>query len=204
MQQRQLGPFTISAIGLGCMNVSMGYGSRIEDAAAGKLFNTSLDCGYSFLDTASMYGIGHNEGLIGKFLAHRRDEYILASKCGFSWTDDGEKKCIDGRPEILTQTCEDSLRRLNTDVIDLYYLHRIDPKVPVEESVGALARLVEQGKIRTIGLSEICTDNLRRAHEVHPRSRLCNRSTRCGAARRNKRCSPLAPNSTLRSSHFHH
>ena len=168
MQQRKLGPFTVSAIGLGCMNVSSGYGPRIDEDAAGELFNAALDRGYSFLDTASLYGLGHNESLIGKYLAHRRDEYVLASKCGFSWAADGGEKFFDGRPEVLTQTCEDSLRRLNTDTIDLYYLHRIDPKVPVEESVGALARLVEQGKIRGIGLSEICSDSLRRAHAVHP------------------------------------
>ena len=167
MQQRQIGPFTVSAIGFGCMNVSMGYGLRIPDDESGRLFNAALDHGYTFLDTASLYGLGHNEGLIGKYLSARRDEYILASKCGFSRTEDG-KTVMDGRPEILKQTCEDSLRRLNTDIIDLYYLHRIDPKVPVEESVGALAELVEQGKIRTIGLSEISADSLRRAHAVHP------------------------------------
>ena len=167
MQQRKLGPFTVSAIGLGCMNVSMGYGPRIDDDAAGKLFNAALDQGYTFLDTASLYGLGHNEDLIGKYLSSRRDQYVLASKCGFSRTDEG-KTIIDGRPEVLLQTCEDSLRRLNTDVIDLYYLHRIDPKVPVEDSVGALGQLVEQGKIRTIGLSEISADSLRRAHAVHP------------------------------------
>jgi aryl-alcohol dehydrogenase-like predicted oxidoreductase len=167
MQQRKLGPFTVSAIGLGCMNVSMGYGPRIADDEAGKLLNAALDVGYSFLDTASLYGLGHNESLIGDYLATRRDEYVLASKCGFSRTEEG-KTVMDGRPEVLIQTCEDSLRRLNTDVIDLYYLHRIDPKVPIEDSVGALAQLVEQGKIRTIGLSEISADSLRRAHAVHP------------------------------------
>jgi aryl-alcohol dehydrogenase-like predicted oxidoreductase len=167
MQQRQIGPFTVSAIGLGCMNVSAGYGPRIDDDEAGKLFNAALDLGYTFLDTASLYGLGHNETMIGKYLTSRRDEYVLASKCGFTRTEDG-KTVMDGRPEILRQTCEDSLRRLNTDVIDLYYLHRIDPKVPVEESVGALADLVEQGKIKTIGLSEISADSLRRAHAVHP------------------------------------
>ena len=162
MQQRRIGPFEVSAIGLGCMN-----GPRIPDDEAGKLFNAALDQGYTFLDTASLYGLGHNESLIGKYLAARRDEYVLASKCGFSRTEEG-KTVMDGRPEVLIQTCEDSLRRLNTDVIDLYYLHRIDPKVPIEESVGALARLVEQGKIRTIGLSEVSADSLRRAHAVHP------------------------------------
>jgi aryl-alcohol dehydrogenase-like predicted oxidoreductase len=167
MQQRQIGPFTVSAIGLGCMNVSAGYGPRIDEDEAGKLFNAALDLGYTFLDTASLYGLGHNETMIGKYLTSRRDEYVLASKCGFTRTEDN-KTVMDGRPEILKQTCEDSLRRLNTDVIDLYYLHRIDPKVPVEESVGALAGLVEQGKIKTIGLSEISADSLRRAHAVHP------------------------------------
>ncbi|MDH3386971.1 MAG: aldo/keto reductase [Gammaproteobacteria bacterium] len=167
MQQRKLGPFSVSAIGLGCMNVSMGYGPRIADDEAGKLFNAALDHGYTFLDTASLYGLGHNESLIGKYLGHRRDEYVLASKCGFSRTEEG-KTVMDGRPAILAQTCADSLRRLDTDVIDLYYLHRIDPKVPVEDSVGALAQLVEQGKIKTIGLSEVSADSLRRAHAVHP------------------------------------
>ena len=167
MQQRQIGPFTVSAIGLGCMNVSMGYGPRPDDDESGRLFNAALDHGYTFLDTASLYGLGHNESLIGNYLAARRDEYVLASKCGFSRTEDG-KTVLNGRPEILKQTCDDSLRRLNTDVIDLYYLHRIDPNVPVEDSVGALAQLVERGKIRTIGLSEISADNLRRAHAVHP------------------------------------
>lgn len=167
MQQRKLGPFTVSAIGLGCMNVSMGYGPRIDDDAAGRLFNAALDQGYTFLDTASLYGLGHNESLIGKYLGSRRDEYVLASKCGFSRTQEG-KTIMDGRPEVLLQTCEDSLRRLDTDVIDLYYLHRIDPKVPLEESVGALSQMVEQGKVKTIGLSEICADSLRRAHAVHP------------------------------------
>ena len=167
MQQRQIGPFTVSAIGFGCMNVSMGYGPRIDEDEAGKLFNAALDHGYTFLDTASLYGLGHNESLIGNYLASRRDEYILASKCGFSRTEDG-KTVMDGRPETLRQTCEDSLRRLNTDVIDLYYLHRIDPKIPVEESVGALGELVEQGKIKFIGLSEISSSSLRLAHATHP------------------------------------
>jgi len=167
MQQRQLGPFSVSAIGFGCMNVSMGYGERLDDDESGRLFNAALDQGYNFLDTASLYGLGHNESLIGKYLSSRRDEFTLASKCGFSRTEDG-KTVMDGRPETLKQTCEDSLRRLNTDSIDLYYLHRIDPAVAVEDSVGALAQLVEAGKIKTIGLSEISADSLRRAHAVYP------------------------------------
>jgi aryl-alcohol dehydrogenase-like predicted oxidoreductase len=167
MQQRHIGPFSVSAIGFGCMNVSMGYGPRIDEADAGKLFNAALDHGYTFLDTAAMYGAGHNETVIGKYLSHRRDEYTLASKCGITKDTDGKTE-LNGRPEVLQQTCELSLQQLNTDVIDLYYLHRIDPAVAVEESVGALAQLVEQGKIRTIGLSEISSDSLRRAHAIHP------------------------------------
>ncbi len=167
MHQRQLGPFTVSAIGFGCMNVSMGYGPRPEEPHARKLLNLALDNGYTFFDTAAMYGMGHNESLIGKALAHRRDEYTLASKCGIFRNEAG-RSVSDGRPEVLQKTCEDSLQRLNTDIIDLYYLHRIDSKVPVEDSVGALSRLVEAGKVRTIGLSEIASDSLRRAHAVHP------------------------------------
>ncbi len=167
MPQRKIGPFTVSAIGFGCMNVSMGYGERLADDECGRVFNAALDQGYTFLDTAALYGGGHNESMIGNYLGHRRDEYVLASKCGLTRDADGNTS-LDGRPEVLQQTCEQSLRRLATDVIDLYYLHRIDPRVPVEDSVGALARLVEQGKVKTIGLSEISAASLRRAHAVHP------------------------------------
>lgn len=167
MQQRNIGPFTVSAIGLGCMNNSMGYGPKQEDDKSDRLLNAALDRGYSFLDTAAMYGMGHNEKLIGKYIAHRRSEYVLASKCGIARGSDGKAE-INGRPAVLRKTCEDSLKNLNTEVIDLYYLHRIDPGVPVEESVGELARLVEQGKLQTIGLSEISSESLRRAHVEHP------------------------------------
>jgi aryl-alcohol dehydrogenase-like predicted oxidoreductase len=167
MQQRKLGPFSVSAIGLGCMNASHGYGEPLDDDVAGRLLNAALDQGYSFLDTAAMYGSGRNERLIGKYISQRRDEYILASKCGIAPDDDGVNR-RDGRPEVLIRTCETSLKQLQTDVIDLYYLHRIDPAVPVEDSVGALATLVQQGKIKSIGLSEISCDSLRRAHAVHP------------------------------------
>ena len=167
MHSRQIGPFTVSAIGLGCMNVSMGYGPRQDEDESGRLLNAALDHGYRFLDTAAMYGMGHSESLIGKYLPARRDEYVLASKCGiFRGADDQIE--INGRPEMLIQTCEDSLERLNTEVIDLYYLHRIDPDVPIEESIGALSRLVEQGKIQTIGVSETSSASLRRAHAEHP------------------------------------
>lgn len=167
MQQRKIGPFRVSSPGLGCMNMSMGYGPRPEEAYSGRLLNQALDQGYSLLDTAAMYGMGHNERLIGKYLRSRRSEYMLSSKCGIFKNAEGDTE-TNGRPEILQQTCEDSLKRLNTDVIDLYYLHRVDPKVPVEESVGALSRLVEQGKIRCIGLSEVSDDTLHRAHATFP------------------------------------
>jgi len=166
MHQRQLGPFNVSAIGLGCMNMSMGYGKADADESV-RLLNQCLDAGYSFLDTASMYGMGHNEILIGSNLSHRRDEYVLASKCGIVKNDKGGIN-LDGRPSIIKKTCEESLKRLKTDVIDLYYLHRLDPKVAIEESIGALAELVTEGKIKTIGLSEVCEETVRRAHAVHP------------------------------------
>lgn len=167
MKQRKLGPFNVSAIGLGCMNISMGYGPRPSDDECGRLFNLALDNGYTMLDTAAMYGMGHSENIIGKYLSHRRHEYTLASKCGI-FRNDQDKAEINCRPEVLLKTCEDSLRRLNTEVIDLYYLHRVDANVPVEESIGALSRMVEQGKARTIGASEIGDVNLRKAHATHP------------------------------------
>jgi aryl-alcohol dehydrogenase-like predicted oxidoreductase len=166
MHQRKLGPFRVSAIGLGCMNMSAGYGPADKQESI-RLLNECIDSGYNFLDTASLYGNGHNEQLIGDTLSHRRDEYLLASKCGIS-NNPGVGYKMDGRPEVIRQTCEDSLRRLQTDVIDLYYLHRLDPDTAIEESVGALADLVEQGKIKTIGLSEVCAETAYRAHAVHP------------------------------------
>jgi aryl-alcohol dehydrogenase-like predicted oxidoreductase len=167
MQQRKIGPFLVSPIGLGCMNMSAGYGSRPSQEYSGRLLNQALDQGYTFLDTAAMYGMGHNEELIGTQIASRREEYVLASKCGIFKNAEGKTE-TNGRPDVLQKTCEDSLRRLNTEVIDLYYLHRPDPGVPIEESVGALSRMVEQGKVRVVGLSEVSDDTLRRAHATHP------------------------------------
>lgn len=161
MKTRTIGSLTVSEVGLGCMNMSMGYG-KADDAESARLLNEALDIGYKFLDTAQVYGSGHNEELIGKSLEGRRDEYVLATKCGLS--RDG----INGDPAGILKSCEDSLKRLRTDVIDLYYLHRVDPNIPIEESTGALSQLVEQGKVREIGLSEVCSENLRRAHAVHP------------------------------------
>jgi aryl-alcohol dehydrogenase-like predicted oxidoreductase len=167
MQTRKVGPFDVSAIGLGCMSLSHAYGTPPDDATSERLLLAALDMGVTFLDTAALYGFGRNEELVGRTLKHRRGEYVLASKCGMFKGPDGKRE-INGRPEIIRQTCDDSLRRLQTEVIDLYYLHRWDKKVPIEDSVGALSELVQAGKIRTIGLSEVSASTIRKAHAVHP------------------------------------
>ncbi len=161
MHKRQIRSLQVSAIGLGCMNMSSGYGPG-DDTVSTKLLNEALDVGYTFLDTAQVYGDGHNETLIGNALSKRRNEFVLATKCGMS------KAGINGEPAGILASCDASLKKLKTDVIDLYYLHRVDPNVPIEDSVGALSQLVEQGKVREIGLSEVCCETLRRAHKVHP------------------------------------
>ena len=166
MQTRKIGPFEVSAIGLGCMNLSHAYGTPPDAVAGAALLHKALDLGYTFFDTAALYGFGANEMLVGNTLKSRRREFVLASKCGLTGVDG--KGVIDGRPETLKKTCDESLARLQTDVIDLYYLHRLDKKVPIEDSVGALAELVKAGKIRTIGLSEMSAATIRRAHAVHP------------------------------------
>lgn len=157
---------TVHPIGLGCMNLSHAYGHPPSESEAAKLLHTALDLGYNHLDTATLYGFGANETLIGNTLKNRRSEYLLASKCGMGGVDG--KRVIDGRPETLVRQADESLKRLQTDVIDLYYLHRWDKNVPIEDSVGALSRLVEQGKIRYIGLSEVSAATLKKAHAVHP------------------------------------
>lgn len=166
MQQRRIGSFSVSALGLGCMNLSHAYGTPPAPEAAAALLLRALDRGINFFDTAALYGFGANESLLGRVLKPHRQEVVLASKCGMTGVDG--RRVIDGRPEILKRTCEDSLQRLQTDVIDLYYLHRWDKKVPIEDSIGALADLVNAGKIRSIGLSEVSAPMLRRAHAVHP------------------------------------
>lgn len=166
MHTRKIGSLDVSAIGLGCMNMSMGYGPA-DDEVSAQLLNQALDAGYRFLDTATMYGGGHNETLIGEALKGRRNEFILASKCAMYKDENGVGK-VDGRPETLRKHCEASLKRLQTDVIDLYYLHRLDQQVPIEESVGALGDLVKEGMIREIGLSEISSETLRRGYTEYP------------------------------------
>ena len=167
MHTRKLGPFDVSALGFGCMSLSHAYGTPPPPETAAAVLHEALDAGYTHVDTAALYGFGANETLIGKTLAGRRKEFVLASKCGMFRNAQGQRE-IDGRPEAILRTCDDSLSRLETDVIDLYYLHRWDKKVPVEESIGALARLVEAGKVRAIGMSEVSAPTIRRAHAVHP------------------------------------
>jgi aryl-alcohol dehydrogenase-like predicted oxidoreductase len=170
MKQRRIGPLEVSAIGLGCMNLSHAYGVPPSPEDAEKVLLTALDLGVTLFDTAALYGFGANESLLGRVLAPHRSKIVLASKCGMTGVNG--VRVIDNRPETLRRTCEESLQRLRTDVIDLYYLHRFDRKVPIEESVGALADLVRAGKVRALGLSEVSAATLRRAHAVHPISAL--------------------------------
>ncbi len=171
MQQRQLGPFQVSAIGLGCMNLSHAYGAPVDDAQGARVLMAALDAGVTHFDTAALYGFGANETLVGKTLKAHRQKFTLASKGGMAGVPGPDGKLvrvIDGRPETVRRNCEDSLRRLQTEVIDLYYLHRWDKQVPIEDSVGEMSRLVQEGKVRTLGLSEVSAATLRRAHAVHP------------------------------------
>lgn len=166
LPERKLGAFNVSAIGFGCMSLSHGYGSPPPLAAAEALLQAALDRGVNHFDTAALYGAGVNEDLLGRVLKPHRAKVVLASKGGMTMRDG--KRIIDGRPDALRQNCEASLKRLGTEVIDLYYLHRLDKNVPIEDSVGALAALVKDGKIKAIGLSEVSAATLRRAHAVHP------------------------------------
>ncbi|MFT3663534.1 aldo/keto reductase [Piscinibacter sp.] len=170
MKTRRIASFEASAIGLGCMNLSHAYGAPPPQEAAQALLRAALDLGITFFDTAALYGFGANEDLLGRTLAPHREAFVLASKGGLHGVDDGGgvKRVVDGRPETLKWSCEQSLKRLRTDRIDLFYLHRWDRKVPIEDSVGALADLVREGKVRAIGLSEVSAATLRRAHAVHP------------------------------------
>ncbi len=168
LERRALGSggLTVSAIGLGCMSLSGVYGSA-EDAASETLVQYAIDQGVDHLDSSDMYGWGHNEELLGRAIKGRRDQVMLASKFG-QVQRPGQANGVNGRPEFVIASCEASLKRLNEEVIDLYYQHRVDPDVPVEETVGAMKTLVEQGKVRFLGMSEAAPDRIRRAHAVHP------------------------------------
>jgi aryl-alcohol dehydrogenase-like predicted oxidoreductase len=171
MHTRTIGPFTVTAIGLGCMNLSHAYGVPPPAEQGEKVLRAALDAGVTLFDTAALYGFGRNEELVGRVLKPHRRQLTLCSKGGLAGVPDADgvlRRVIDGRPETLRRNCEDSLRRLQAEVIDLYYLHRWDKKVPIEESVGAMSRLVEEGKVRTLGLSEVSAATIRKAHAVHP------------------------------------
>jgi aryl-alcohol dehydrogenase-like predicted oxidoreductase len=165
---RQLGQsgLSVSAVGLGCMSLSGIYGAA-EDAQSEALIHHAIDIGVNHLDSSDMYGWGHNEDVVGRAIKGRRDKVVLATKFG-QVRRDGQANAVDGRAQYVKEACEASLKRLGVDVIDLYYQHRVDPSVPVEDTVGAMARLVAQGKVRFLGLSEARPDRIRRAHAVHP------------------------------------
>jgi aryl-alcohol dehydrogenase-like predicted oxidoreductase len=170
MRESQLGDLTVSSLGLGCMGMSQSYGVRADDAESIATLHAAIDAGCTFIDTADVYGEGENEELVGRALAGRRDEVVLATKFGFrrSGVGTGLASGVDGSPAYAREALDASLRRLGVDHVDLWYLHRRDPQVPIEETVGAMASMVEAGKVRYLGLSEVNGDTVRAAHAVHP------------------------------------
>lgn len=168
MQKRKLGKseLEVSPLGLGCMGMSEFYGTGNDEESI-QTIQYALDQGVTFLDTADMYGVGHNEKLIGRAIKDRRDDVVLATKFGNVRGEDGSFQGVNGHPDYVKQSCEDSLKRLGIDHIDLYYQHRVDPEVPIEETVGAMAELVKEGKVRYLGLSEASPKTIKKAHQEH-------------------------------------
>ncbi|MBV8884244.1 MAG: aldo/keto reductase [Chroococcidiopsidaceae cyanobacterium CP_BM_RX_35] len=173
MKQRKLGNqgLIVSELGLGCMGMSEFYGTPDENEAIATI-HRALELGVTFLDTADMYGVGHNEELVSKAISDRQDQVILATKFGNVRGSDGSFLGVNGKPDYVRSACEASLKRLGIEVIDLYYQHRVDPNTPIEETVGAMAELVQQGKVRYLGLSEAAPATIRRAQATHPISAL--------------------------------
>lgn len=169
MKTKKLGKqgLEVSELGLGCMGMSEFYSGRDEQEALATI-HRALELGLNFLDTADMYGPFTNEQLVGRAIKEHRDKVVLATKFGNVRTEDGGWKGVNGTPEYVRQACDASLKRLGVEVIDLYYQHRVDPNVPIEDTVGAMAELVQQGKVRYLGLSEAAPETIRRAHKVHP------------------------------------
>ena len=167
MKTRKLGSLEVSALGLGCMGMSEFYGPR-DEAESIATIHAALDAGLTFLDTADMYGPYTNEELVGRAIRGRRDKVVVATKFGIVRGPEPMQRSISGRPEYVKQSCDGSLKRLGLDTIDLYYQHRVDPKTPIEDTVGAMAELVKAGKVRHLGLSEAAPDTLRRACKIHP------------------------------------
>jgi aryl-alcohol dehydrogenase-like predicted oxidoreductase len=166
LEQRNLGALTVSALGLGCMGMSFAYGPGDDDESI-RVIHRAYELGVTFLDTADLYGWGANEELVGRAVAGRRDDFVIATKFANRQDDQGNR-FVDNRPEYIREAIDASLRRLGTDFVDLYYMHRRNPDVPIEESVGAMAELVHAGKVRHLGLSEVSADTLRAAATVHP------------------------------------
>jgi len=189
---RKLGDgLSVSELGLGCMGMSFLYGKAATDEDAIAVIHHSLDLGMTFLDTAEVYGPYANETLVGKALKGRREQAVVATKFGFK-IEDGQIQDADGSPANVRRACDESLARLDIDTIDLFYQHRLDRSVPIEDTVGAMAELVREGKVRHLGLSEVGPDTLRRAHAVHPIAALQSEYSLWEGASKPKSCRPCA------------